>query len=121
MFLVVVVAQAYAVNVMEEYVLRGNSAILKCHIPSFVSDFVYVSSWLTEEAGEKTEIFPSAKDYGTEDLKRTRPILETNQATFSARSSQPAPDFDPDILGHCVTVVHRFCHIFKICSGLLVI
>lgn len=28
-----------------EYVIRGNSAILKCSIPSFVSDFVNVVSW----------------------------------------------------------------------------
>lgn len=59
-----VVAQAYAVNVMEEYVLRGNSAILKCHIPSFVSDFVYVSSWI---ADEETEIFSTSDSYGTKE------------------------------------------------------
>ncbi|CAG4948443.1 unnamed protein product [Colias eurytheme] len=51
-----VVSQAYAVNLMEEYVLRGNSAILKCHIPSFVSEYVSVISWIISEGDEIDEI-----------------------------------------------------------------
>ncbi|KOB76283.1 Dscam [Operophtera brumata] len=51
-----VVSQAYAVNLMEEYVLRGNSAILKCHIPSFVSEYVTVNSWIVSEGSEEVEI-----------------------------------------------------------------
>lgn len=35
-----------------EYVIRGNSAILKCSIPSFVSDFVRVEAWIDEENNE---------------------------------------------------------------------
>lgn len=34
---------------MEENVLRGNAAILKCHIPSFVTEYVTVSSWIISE------------------------------------------------------------------------
>lgn len=49
-------SQPYTINVMEENVLRGNSAIMKCHIPSFVSDFVYVEAWIEDE---HTEIYPS--------------------------------------------------------------
>lgn len=41
---------------MDEHVLRGNSAIMKCHIPSFVSDFVAVEAWVDEEG---TEIYQS--------------------------------------------------------------
>jgi len=37
---------------MDESVLKGNTAILKCHIPSFVSDFVTVVSWLQEDGDE---------------------------------------------------------------------
>ncbi|CAH0714434.1 unnamed protein product, partial [Brenthis ino] len=51
-----VVSQAYAVNLMEEYVLRGNAAILKCHIPSFVSEYVTVVSWIVSEGAEEVEI-----------------------------------------------------------------
>ncbi|XP_068973092.1 cell adhesion molecule Dscam1 isoform X19 [Bombus flavifrons] len=54
-----VVGQRYAVNVMDEHVLRGNAAIIKCHIPSFVAEFVEVDSWIEDE---KTEIYPST-DY----------------------------------------------------------
>ncbi|KRF98059.1 uncharacterized protein Dwil_GK22019, isoform V [Drosophila willistoni] len=50
-----VVPQSYSVNVMDESILRGNSAILKCHIPSFVADFIVVDSWLEDE---EREIYP---------------------------------------------------------------
>lgn len=42
---------------MDEAVLRGNSAVLKCHIPSFVADFIQVASWLEDE---EREILPSS-------------------------------------------------------------
>lgn len=54
--MVAVVAQAYAVNLMEEYVLRGNAAVLKCHVPSFVSEYVFVVSWIISESDEELEI-----------------------------------------------------------------
>lgn len=47
-----VVNQLYTVNVMDESVLRGNTAILKCHIPSFVADYVFVSSWTSDDGDE---------------------------------------------------------------------
>ena len=34
------------------YVINGNSALLKCEIPSFVADFVSVESW-TDNAGHE--------------------------------------------------------------------
>lgn len=43
-----------------EYVIKGNSAVLKCSIPSFVADFVYVEAWIDEEG---TELVPS-DNYG---------------------------------------------------------
>jgi hypothetical protein len=36
----------------KEYVMRGNAAILKCTIPSFVADFVTVEAWIDEENHE---------------------------------------------------------------------
>lgn len=44
-----VVSQSYTVNLWEENVLRGNAAILKCHIPSFVTEYVMVTSWIISE------------------------------------------------------------------------
>lgn len=62
--IVSVVSQSYAVNLMEEYVLRGNSAILKCHIPSFVSEYVSVISWIVSEGEEQLEL-DSNEAHGT--------------------------------------------------------
>ncbi|XP_049833932.1 Down syndrome cell adhesion molecule-like protein Dscam2 isoform X19 [Schistocerca gregaria] len=45
-----VVQQFYQTEVNNEYVIRGNSAVLKCSIPSFVADFVTVVSW-QDDAG----------------------------------------------------------------------
>ena len=43
--MVLVVAQSYEVEADNEYVIRGNSAVMKCEVPSFVSDFVVVENW----------------------------------------------------------------------------
>lgn len=51
-FFFAVVSQSYTANVMDESVLKGNTAIFKCHIPSFVSDYVYVTSWLRDDGHE---------------------------------------------------------------------
>lgn len=40
-----VVQQFYQTEVNNEYVIRGNAAVLKCSIPSFIADFVTVTSW----------------------------------------------------------------------------
>lgn len=51
-----VVSQAYSVHLVEENVLRGNAAIIKCLIPSFVTEYVSVSSWIMSEGEVETEI-----------------------------------------------------------------
>lgn len=43
------VTQFYDTDVNKEYVIRGNPAVLKCQIPSFVADFVEVVSWHTDQ------------------------------------------------------------------------
>ncbi|XP_047530733.1 Down syndrome cell adhesion molecule-like protein Dscam2 isoform X5 [Vanessa atalanta] len=50
-----VASQSYTVNLWEENVLRGNSAILKCHIPSFVTEYVTITSWIIFE-GDNEEM-----------------------------------------------------------------
>jgi len=57
-----VVHQFYKAEILTEYVIRGNTAILKCNIPSFVADFVVVESWLTD-SGEILK--PGEQPYGT--------------------------------------------------------
>lgn len=39
------VVQSYEIEADNEYVIRGNTAIMKCEVPSFVSDFVVVENW----------------------------------------------------------------------------
>lgn len=53
--------QYYEAEVVSEYVIRGNAAILKCTIPSFVAEFVSVESWV----GGDGSTFRPSNDYGT--------------------------------------------------------
>jgi len=52
------VHQFYQTRVIDEFVLRGNSATLKCLVPSFVADFIDVEAWLDEEGVEITRPLP---------------------------------------------------------------
>ncbi|XP_024082584.1 Down syndrome cell adhesion molecule-like protein Dscam2 isoform X29 [Cimex lectularius] len=54
-----VVAQPYETDASKEYVIRGNSVVVKCQFPSFVADFLTVVSWKTD----KNEVFYPNKDY----------------------------------------------------------
>ena len=47
----VVVHQEYRTEAGNEFVILGNSAIVKCLIPSFVADFVRVAGWIDETTG----------------------------------------------------------------------
>lgn len=54
-----VVTNFYDTDVNKEYAIRGNAAILKCQIPSFVADFVSVVSWHTSQ---NENFYPGAPD-----------------------------------------------------------
>lgn len=54
------VNQYYEAEVVSEYVIRGNTAVLKCNIPSFVADFVKVEAWVGSEGSE----FIASQDFG---------------------------------------------------------
>lgn len=49
--LILVVSQSYEAEADNEYVIRGNAAIMKCEVPSFVSDFVSVEMWTDSDGG----------------------------------------------------------------------
>ncbi|XP_046638873.1 Down syndrome cell adhesion molecule-like protein Dscam2 isoform X13 [Daphnia pulicaria] len=58
-----VVQSSYVVEVNNEHVILGNSAMLKCTIPSFVTDFVYVASWtISDERGELANLDTQSTD-----------------------------------------------------------
>lgn len=61
LWLIAVVAQYYEADVNKEHVIRGNAAIIKCLIPSFVADFVEVVSWHTDQ----DDVFHPGTDYGS--------------------------------------------------------
>ena len=42
------VNQNFLTEASNEYVIMGNSALMRCVIPSFVSDFVSVQNWQDE-------------------------------------------------------------------------
>lgn len=54
------VNQYYEAEVVSEYVIRGNTAVLKCNIPSFVADFVRVDAWV----GSNDQEYLYSDEYG---------------------------------------------------------
>ena len=57
------VYQSYVTEVNNEHVIMGNDALFKCVTPSFVSDFVTVSSWVTEHGRQFYK--SAAENYGS--------------------------------------------------------
>jgi hypothetical protein len=47
-YLVAVVKQKYEVQVYDEYVISGNTAVLRCQVPSYVAEYVMVTSWIQD-------------------------------------------------------------------------
>lgn len=46
-----VVDQYYEAQVYDVFVIKGNSAIFKCNIPSFVADHVEITEWTDTNGG----------------------------------------------------------------------
>lgn len=63
-FFPTVVAQFYETRVVDEFVLRGNSVIMKCNLPSFVADFVNVEAWISTDDGEVVEYYANNTKWG---------------------------------------------------------
>lgn len=57
--------QNYVTEAENEYVIRGNTAVIKCKIPSFVSDFVSVDAWLDDENFTYTAFDTNANSKGS--------------------------------------------------------
>lgn len=71
------VNQFYKAEILTEYVIRGNTAVLKCNIPSFVADYVSVEAWIADDG---TQLVPSDQNYGTRcprvDIANVRPFVQ---------------------------------------------
>lgn len=56
-----VVNQYYEAQVYDVFVIKGNTAVFKCQIPSFVSDHVEIVSW---QDTNNNMFLPPTNDYG---------------------------------------------------------
>lgn len=56
------VAQYFEVQVYDQFAIRGNAAIFKCQVPSFVADHVDVVSWIDSNGGSYVA---DGQSYGT--------------------------------------------------------
>ncbi|XP_024082575.1 Down syndrome cell adhesion molecule-like protein Dscam2 isoform X17 [Cimex lectularius] len=97
-----VVNQEYTTEAENEYVIRGNSAVMKCKIPSFVADFVQVVSWVSSDCSELSQrsttdydgkylVLPSGelhiKDVGPEDGHKSYQCRTKHRLTGETRLS----------------------------------
>ncbi|XP_039283563.1 Down syndrome cell adhesion molecule-like protein Dscam2 isoform X30 [Nilaparvata lugens] len=95
-----VVSQSYETDVNKEYAIRGNAAVLKCQVPSFVADFVSVVSWHTDSGDEyypgtdfdgKYLVLPSGelhiRDVGPEDGYKSYQCRTKHRLTGETRLS----------------------------------
>ncbi|XP_060529795.1 cell adhesion molecule Dscam2 isoform X48 [Cylas formicarius] len=95
-----VVNQFYKAEILTEYVIRGNTAVLKCSIPSFVADFVFVESWIDDSGkiltvsdnyDSKYLVLPSGelhiRDVGPEDGYKSYQCRTKHRLTGETRLS----------------------------------
>lgn len=59
--------QYFEVQVYDVFVMRGNTAIFKCQIPSFVSDHVDLMEWISTE----NDTYKFGNDYGASFKQQT--------------------------------------------------
>ena len=66
-----VVLYIYDVDVFKENVVMGNDALMKCQIPSLVSDLVSVDSWADSKGNEilKSDSFGNNHEFETSSLE----------------------------------------------------
>ncbi|XP_043494364.1 Down syndrome cell adhesion molecule-like protein Dscam2 isoform X44 [Polistes fuscatus] len=116
-----VVSQFFVTEAENEYVIRANSAIMKCKIPSFVSEFVQVDQWIADDgtvytAGKEYDgkylVLPSGelhiRDVGPEDGYKTYQCRTKHRLTGETRLSatkgrlvitEPASSTRPQLSG----------------------
>ena len=66
--------QKYTIQIHDEYVIAGNTAVLKCQVPSYVSDYIIINAWILStglnlypntDAGEKYNVLSNGDLYIT--------------------------------------------------------
>uniref|UniRef100_T1J836 Down syndrome cell adhesion molecule-like protein Dscam2 n=1 Tax=Strigamia maritima TaxID=126957 RepID=T1J836_STRMM len=95
--------QVYESQVYDEFVIRGNTAVMRCHIPSFVADYVAVTKWIVDgsshiqspaESGNRYSILATGelyiRDVGVSDGNRHYRCLTTHRLTGEVKHSATA-------------------------------
>ena len=82
-FISSVVNQIYMTEATNEYVIMGNSALMRCVIPSFVSDFISLQNWQDEKGNI---MIADSNNYGRQQRKSNitiRFIINGNEFRYS--------------------------------------
>nr|CAD7441248.1 unnamed protein product [Timema bartmani] len=80
----VVAMQEYTIDAGSSIVVRGNSAVLRCIVPSFVKDFIKVTSWLQDG---NFNIFPSRDGDGKLHMLPTGELVVVNAGSADSYST----------------------------------
>ncbi|XP_076760634.1 cell adhesion molecule Dscam2 isoform X5 [Xylocopa sonorina] len=84
LILVRVVRQNYNVQARDAYVFPGNTGVLKCEIPTFVKEYVAVTSWVRDSA---YNIFPTPRSDDRHHMLPTGELLVFSVSSSDAQSS----------------------------------
>lgn len=95
-----VVNQKYSVQVHDEYVLTGNTALLKCQVPTYMSEIVMVTAWVQDtgmhlypntDIGGKYIVLPNGDLYvdnvNANDAHKSYSCRTVNRLTGETQSS----------------------------------
>ncbi|GIY04006.1 down syndrome cell adhesion molecule [Caerostris darwini] len=77
-FFLPVIKQRFDPQVYDDFVVRGNTAVLRCHLPTFVREYVAVDSWIRDDK---------------QVLKRNDMKANPSKSTPAKRSSLIEPTF----------------------------
>ena len=81
------VHSTYLIEVNNEHVILGNSALLKCTIPSFVTDFVAVATWTVTGPQSDDTVDLDYHSSGTPTYPPTSSSSMTLSVTLSVRGT----------------------------------
>ncbi|XP_077518347.1 cell adhesion molecule Dscam1-like isoform X2 [Amblyomma americanum] len=81
------VNQEFDVQVYDEFVIKGNTGVLRCQIPSFVKEYVTVTSWVRDDglvihadsdAGGRFTVFPSGELH----VRKVEPVADSHRKYY---------------------------------------
>lgn len=70
--LITAVSQYFEAQVYDVFAIRGNAAIFKCQVPSFVADYVEVADWINSNSGRYST---EEELYGIRDRRTSTKML----------------------------------------------